>query len=164
MLVIGSAQVVNFALSIIRMKVIAVLFGPAGIGLLGIYNNLKQMVGNAAGLGMASSGVRQIAGANGDAGAVTTDDEKLARTIRALGNYGSHKKYENLYQGVTSRLDEIQAAMHRVKLRHLDEETESRCEVAEYYLAHINNSKIQLPVVGSSESHVWHLFVVRSFM
>jgi dTDP-4-amino-4,6-dideoxygalactose transaminase len=101
-------------------------------------------------------------GALGDAGAVTTDDEQLARTIRALGNYGSHKKYENLYQGVNSRLDEMQAAMLRVKLRHLDEEIESRREVAEYYLAHIENPNIQLPAVGNRESHVWHLFVVRS--
>lgn len=67
MLVIGSAQVVNILISIIRMKVVAVLLGPAGVGLLGIYNNLQQMVGNAAGLGMGSSGVRQIAGAKGDA-------------------------------------------------------------------------------------------------
>lgn len=67
MLVIGSAQVVNIFLSIIRMKVIAVLLGPAGIGLLGIYNNLQQMVGSAAGLGMGSSGVREIASAKGDA-------------------------------------------------------------------------------------------------
>lgn len=101
-------------------------------------------------------------GALGDAGAVTTDDEELAKTIRALGNYGSHKKYENLYQGVNSRLDEIQAAMLRVKLRHLDEEIESRRNVAEYYLAHIDNPHIQLPAMGDRESHVWHLFVVRS--
>jgi len=101
-------------------------------------------------------------GALGDAGAVTTDDEKLAQTIRALGNYGSHRKYENLYQGVNSRLDEMQAAMLRVKLRHLDEEIQSRREVAEYYFAHIKNSNIQLPAVGNRESHVWHLFVVRS--
>ena len=66
MLVIGSAQMVNIFLSIIRMKILAVLLGPAGIGLFGIYNNLQQMVGNAAGLGMGSSGVRQIAGARGD--------------------------------------------------------------------------------------------------
>jgi len=103
-------------------------------------------------------------GALGDAGAVTTDDEELAKTIRALGNYGSHKKYENLYQGVNSRLDEIQAAMLRVKLRYLDDEIESRRHVAEYYLAHINNPNIQLPAVGDRESHVWHLFVVRSTM
>lgn len=103
-------------------------------------------------------------GALGDAGAVTTDDEELAKTIRALGNYGSHKKYENLYQGVNSRLDEIQAAMLRVKLRHLDDEIESRRNVAEYYLAHINNREIQLPAVAKREGHVWHLFVVRSAM
>ncbi|SFD95943.1 dTDP-4-amino-4,6-dideoxygalactose transaminase [Marinobacter sp. DSM 26671] len=101
-------------------------------------------------------------GALGDAGAVTTDDEELARTIRALGNYGSHKKYENLYQGVNSRLDEIQAAMLRVKLRNLDDEIESRRNVAEYYLAHIDSPRIQLPAVGNRKSHVWHLFVVRS--
>lgn len=101
-------------------------------------------------------------GALGDAGAVTTDDEELAKTIRALGNYGSHKKYENLYQGVNSRLDEVQAAMLRVKLRHLDEEIQSRREVAEYYLAHIDNPRIQLPVLERRENHVWHLFVVRS--
>jgi dTDP-4-amino-4,6-dideoxygalactose transaminase len=101
-------------------------------------------------------------GALGDAGAVTTDDDVLAATIRALGNYGSHKKYENLYQGVNSRLDEIQAAMLRVKLRHLDKEIQARREVAEYYLANIDHPDIHLPVVGDRESHVWHLFVLRS--
>jgi len=101
-------------------------------------------------------------GALGDAGAVTTGDEELAKTIRALGNYGSHKKYENLYQGVNSRLDEIQAAMLRVKLRPLDEEIEKRRNVAEYYLTHIDNPEVHLPAVANRESHVWHLFVVRS--
>ena len=101
-------------------------------------------------------------GALGDGGAVTTDDADLAKTLRALGNYGSHKKYENRYQGVNSRLDEIQAAMLRVKLRHLDEEIEHRRKVAEYYLANIDNPCIQLPVPGERESHVWHLFVVRT--
>lgn len=100
-------------------------------------------------------------GALGDAGAVTTDDEALAKTIRSLGNYGSHQKYKNLYQGVNSRLDEIQAAILRVKLRHLDKEIQSRQELAEYYLAHINNPNIQLPSVNDRESHVWHLFVIR---
>jgi len=101
-------------------------------------------------------------GALGDAGAVTTDDEELAKTIRALGNYGSHKKYENLYQGVNSRLDEMQAAMLRVKLGHLDEEIEKRRTVAEYYLSNIDNPKIQLPALKEYESHVWHLFVVKT--
>lgn len=101
-------------------------------------------------------------GALGDAGAVTTDEEDLAKTIRALGNYGSHKKYENLYQGVNSRLDEMQAAMLRVKLRHIDEEIKHRREVAEYYLGNIDNPKIQLPTRIERDSHVWHLFVVRA--
>ena len=101
-------------------------------------------------------------GALGDGGAVTTDDADLAKTIRALGNYGSHKKYENRYQGVNSRLDEIQAAMLRVKLRHLDEEIEHRRTVAEHYLTNIDNPGIQLPAPGKWESHVWHLFVVRT--
>ncbi|MDF1637587.1 DegT/DnrJ/EryC1/StrS family aminotransferase [Alcanivorax jadensis] len=101
-------------------------------------------------------------GALGDGGAVTTSDETLAQTVRALGNYGSHRKYENLYQGVNSRLDEIQAAMLRVKLKNLDNEIEHRRQVAEFYQANIGSAGIQLPNVDSRESHVWHLFVVRS--
>lgn len=100
-------------------------------------------------------------GALGDAGAVTTNDEELARTIRALGNYGSHKKYENLYQGVNSRLDEMQAALLRVKLRNLDQETASRRKVAKSYLEGINNPNIILPKWETEEQHVFHLFVVR---
>jgi len=101
-------------------------------------------------------------GALGDAGAVTTGDPDLAKIIRALGNYGSHRKYENQYQGVNSRLDEMQAALLRVKLVHLDDEIGHRRRVAEYYLNVIDNPAIQLPVVNQRESHVWHLFVVRS--
>ena len=101
-------------------------------------------------------------GALGDGGAVTTNDDELAKTVRALGNYGSHKKYENLYQGVNSRLDEIQAAMLRVKLRHLDTEISNRRRVGEQYLGRVVNPVVQLPEVGARESHVWHLFVIRS--
>ncbi len=101
-------------------------------------------------------------GALGDAGAVTTNDGSLAKTIRALGNYGSHKKYENRYQGVNSRLDEMQAAMLRVKLRYLEKEIEHRREVAKHYLNNIDNPAIKLPAPGERESHVWHLFVVRT--
>lgn len=100
-------------------------------------------------------------GAIGNAGAVTTNDNELAQTIRALANYGSHRKYENLYQGVNSRLDEIQAAMLRVKLKHLDSEIANRRAVAGYYLDNISNEGIQLPIVRDTESHVWHLFVIR---
>ena len=100
-------------------------------------------------------------GALGDAGAVTTNDEALATTLRALRNYGSHKKYENLYQGVNSRLDEIQAAMLRVKLSYLDTETASRRAVAQAYLSQINNPLISLPTLDDINKHVFHLFVIR---
>lgn len=100
-------------------------------------------------------------GALGDAGAVTTNDDELAQTIRALRNYGSHKKYENLYQGVNSRLDEIQAAMLRVKLPYLSYETTKRQNIAKKYLTGIKNPLIVLPSVDIDSSHVWHLFVVR---
>ncbi|MGX2963655.1 MULTISPECIES: DegT/DnrJ/EryC1/StrS family aminotransferase [Shewanella] len=100
-------------------------------------------------------------GALGDAGAITTNDDELAQTLKALRNYGSHKKYENLYQGVNSRLDEIQAAMLRVKLRHLEAETSRRQHIAQTYRAHICNSLITLPQVNEELAHVWHLFVIR---
>ncbi|ELB2046462.1 DegT/DnrJ/EryC1/StrS family aminotransferase [Vibrio parahaemolyticus] len=101
-------------------------------------------------------------GALGDAGAITTNDNELAHTLRALRNYGSHKKYENLYQGVNSRLDEIQASMLRVKLNYLDSETARRKEIAQYYRKEINNPLIVLPKVESETEHVWHLFVIRT--
>jgi dTDP-4-amino-4,6-dideoxygalactose transaminase len=101
-------------------------------------------------------------GALGDGGAVTTNDDELAQVIRALGNYGSHKKYENLYQGVNSRLDEMQAAILRVKLRQLDNEVEKRREIANYYLENIKNDKLILPTVRAEDNHVWHLFVIRT--
>jgi dTDP-4-amino-4,6-dideoxygalactose transaminase len=101
-------------------------------------------------------------GALGDGGAVTTNDEDLANAIKALANYGSHKKYENLYKGINSRLDEIQAAMLRVKLRHLDDESNKRREIANYYLENIKNIHIILPTVRVEDNHVWHLFVIRT--
>lgn len=101
-------------------------------------------------------------GALGDAGAVTTDDDELASVVRALGNYGSYKKYENQYRGVNSRLDEIQAAMLRVKLGHLDHEISVRKSLANQYIANIDNALIQVPALTLQEQHVWHLFVVRS--
>ena len=100
-------------------------------------------------------------GALGDAGAVTTNDEELAQAIRAISNYGSHKKYENLYQGVNSRLDEMQAALLRIKLQYLDSETQRRREVANAYLIGVENQSIVLPI-QLEQNNVWHLFVVRS--
>ena len=101
-------------------------------------------------------------GALGDGGAVTTNDEQLVNAIKALANYGSHKKYENLYKGVNSRLDEIQAAMLRVKLKYLDNEVEKRRKIANYYLQNIKNDNIILPIVRAEDNHVWHLFVIRT--
>tara|TARA_R110002073_G_scaffold192387_1_gene351175 strand:+ start:19159 stop:20262 length:1104 start_codon:yes stop_codon:yes gene_type:complete len=101
-------------------------------------------------------------GALGDAGAVTTSDDELAHTLRALANYGSHKKYENLYQGVNSRLDEIQAAMLRVKLHHIDTDIAARRAVAKTYIESIDNPNIILPNWQNEESHVFHLFVIRT--
>ena len=101
-------------------------------------------------------------GALGDGGMVTTNDETLANVIRALANYGSHEKYKNLYKGTNSRLDEMQAAMLRVKLRHLDEEVEKRREIANYYLKNITNPQITLPFPRKENKHVWHLFVIRT--
>lgn len=103
-------------------------------------------------------------GALGDGGAITTNDEALAQAVLALRNYGSHKKYENIYQGVNSRLDEIQAAMLRVKLKYLPDETNRRREVARRLLKEIDNPLIQLPVITDAdfEKHVWHLFVIKT--
>ena len=102
-------------------------------------------------------------GALGDAGAVTTNDDVLAKTIRALANYGSETKYINKYQGLNSRLDEIQAAMLDVKLKYLDAENQRRREIADYYLTNITNPKIKLPQPPAYQlEHTWHVFVVRT--
>jgi len=100
-------------------------------------------------------------GALGDAGAITTNDEELANTLRALRNYGSHEKYKNLFQGVNSRLDEIQAAMLNVKLSYLENEIAYRRKVANTYLEGINNKAIILPTKEHDSAHVWHVFVIR---
>jgi dTDP-4-amino-4,6-dideoxygalactose transaminase len=100
-------------------------------------------------------------GALGDAGAITTSDKELADTLRALRNYGSHEKYKNLFQGVNSRLDEIQAAMLNVKLSHLDNEIAHRRKVANAYLEGLNNKAIILPTKENDSAHVWHVFVIR---
>jgi len=101
-------------------------------------------------------------GALGDGGAVTTNDKILAETIRALGNYGSHKKYKNLYKGINSRLDELQSAILRVKLKYLEKEITHRREIANYYIDNIKNRDIILPKIVNQLSHVWHLFVIRT--
>ena len=107
-------------------------------------------------------------GALGDAGAVTTNDAALAEQVRALGNYGSRKKYVNEFQGLNSRLDEIQAAFLSVKLKYIDRENQYRRQLAAMYLNGITNAQIELPVpvnenfeYENNTEHVWHLFVIR---
>lgn len=99
-------------------------------------------------------------GALGDGGAVTTDDEELARTIRSLANYGSTRKYVFKYAGRNSRLDEIQAAVLDVKLRHLDADNEHRKRIAEMYIAGIVNPDVILPAVPDRDAHVFHIFPI----
>ncbi len=100
-------------------------------------------------------------GALGDAGAVTTDDDNLASVIRAMANYGSIKKYVNDYQGLNSRLDEIQAAILRVKLSRLDADNQRRREIARYYIENIKHPDIILPHLSDWNSHVFHIFIIR---
>jgi dTDP-4-amino-4,6-dideoxygalactose transaminase len=101
-------------------------------------------------------------GALGDAGALTCKDAKLAAIVRALRNYGSHEKYKNLVQGPNDRLDELQAALLRVKLKYIDADNARRREIAARYLREIKHPDVRLPSVRAGEaSHVWHLFVVR---
>lgn len=99
-------------------------------------------------------------GALGDAGAITTNDRELAECVRALANYGSMKKYVFKYCGRNSRLDELQAAVLDVKLRHLDEDNQWRQQVAEYYYDHIKNPLIALPKHLPNENNVYHLFPI----
>ena len=126
-----------------------------------IYNGINTgNLGDAAGFSFYPG---KNLGALGDAGAVTCNDEVLAKTIRTIANYGSSQKYVNIYQGLNSRLDEIQAAVLDVKLKYIDAENSRRREIAERYVSEIKNDKIILPLLPeNSESHVWHLFVIRT--
>ena len=86
----------------------------------------------------------------------------MADCIRALANYGSEKKYVNRFKGINSRLDEIQAAVLRVKLKRLDQDNQRRRDLARYYMAHIENPRIVLPDVTDWDAHVFHIFPVMS--
>jgi dTDP-4-amino-4,6-dideoxygalactose transaminase len=138
--------------------------------------NLKVIEDNAQAIGAAWNGIKtgnlgdaagfsfypgKNLGALGDSGAVTTKDPELANIVRAIANYGSLEKYVNEFQGLNSRMDEIQAAFLSVKLDYIDTENNRRKEIADYYSSNIKNSKIVLPAIVNSDEHVWHLYVIR---
>jgi len=102
-------------------------------------------------------------GALGDGGAITCKDDLLAKTVRAIANYGSDEKYVNKYQGLNSRLDEIQAAILNIKLKYIDNDNKKRGDIAKRYCTEIKNEKVILPIFpDNSSEHVWHLYVVRT--
>jgi dTDP-4-amino-4,6-dideoxygalactose transaminase len=101
-------------------------------------------------------------GALGDGGAVTTNDDALAKIIQSMRNYGSEKKYYTDYIGINSRLDELQAAFLNAKLPNLDAENSTRRAIAKRYYTEIKNDKIILPFWDLSDNHVFHLFVIRT--
>ena len=101
-------------------------------------------------------------GAFGDAGAIITNDDRLAEKIRIFRNYGSQKRYYNKVVGANSRLDELQAGLLRVRLLHLDELTNERAKLCERYLMELNNSHVMLPTTRDGATHIWHQFVIRT--
>lgn len=100
-------------------------------------------------------------GAFGDAGAIVTNDEKIAQNMKIYRNYGSEKRYYNKVIGVNSRLDELQAALLRVRLSHLDELTRERVDICNKYLTKIENDKLELPKIREGATSVWHQFVIH---
>ena len=121
-----------------------------------------KRVGNLSDAGAFSFYPGKNLGCMGDGGGITTNDEELYTKLKAIANYGSHKKYHNLYKGMNSRLDEIQAAILDVKLAHLDADNARRREIALFYRNHINNPLVTLPQTYDEDAAVWHVFVVRT--
>lgn len=120
-----------------------------------------KMTGSFGDIGCFSFYPSKNMGAYGDAGAITTDDPELARLVKIYRNYGSEKRYYNMVVGANSRLDELQAGLLRVKLTHMDEITKEREELANYYIAGIDNPKVIKPSVSDNATCVWHQFVLR---
>jgi len=120
----------------------------------------NQHVGTFGDIGCFSFYPGKNLGALGDAGAVITNDKNLADKVRAIANYGSFEKYNHIYKGTNSRLDELQAAFLRIKLKHLNAYNDFRNKVAQRYLNEIKNPKLTLPQVGKNRNHVWHIFAV----
>lgn len=124
------------------------------------YNH--KMTGSFGDIGCWSFYPSKNLGAFGDGGAITTNDEQLANYIKVLRNYGSEKRYHNMVVGYNSRLDELQAGLLNVKLKHIKDLLKDRERIALRYLKEINNSKIVLPKIRGKCTHVWHLFVIET--
>lgn len=120
-----------------------------------------QMTGTFGDVGCFSFYPSKNLGAFGDAGAIVTNDEKIADDMRMYRNYGSRKRYYNEVVGANSRLDEMQAGLLRVRLRHMEELTAEREKIAARYLKEITNPSMILPAITDGATHVWHQFVIR---
>ena len=121
-----------------------------------------QQIGTFGDIGCFSFYPSKNLGAFGDAGAITTNDDKIADDVRVFRNYGSEKRYYNKVVGANSRLDEIQAGLLRVRLSHLDELAEEKKNICERYLNELRNDKIVLPKIREGATHIWHQFVIKS--
>lgn len=121
-----------------------------------------KMTGSFGDIGCFSFYPSKNLGAFGDAGAIVTNDDKIAEAVRIFRNYGSEKRYFNKIVGANSRLDEIQAGFLRVKLQHLDELAEEKKVICERYLEELKNDKIKLPKIRDGATHIWHQFVIVS--
>lgn len=122
--------------------------------------NGNRLTGNLADAAAFSFYPTKNVGALGDSGAVTTNDSELAATVRALANYGEDRRYHNIYCGYNCRIDELQAAMLRVKLRHLQEDIDRRRETASVYIEEIHNPLVTVPLMFKDMRQVWHQFVI----
>lgn len=120
-----------------------------------------QMTGTFGDIGCFSFYPSKNLGAFGDAGAIVTNDEKIAENIRVFRNYGSEKRYYNRVVGTNSRLDELQAGLLRVRLKHLNDLTEERRKICNIYLKELNNQLLELPKIREGATTVWHQFVIH---
>ena len=121
-----------------------------------------QMTGTFGDIGCFSFYPSKNLGAFGDAGAIVTNDEQIAKDMKVYRNYGSEKRYHNKVVGANSRLDELQAGLLRVRLTHLDEMTKEKVKIAKKYLEELKCDYFELPTLRENANHVWHQFVIRS--
>lgn len=121
-----------------------------------------QMTGTFGDIGCFSFYPSKNLGAFGDAGAIVTNDDKIAEDVRIFRNYGSEKRYYNKVVGANSRLDEMQAGLLRVRLKYLDDLAEEKKKICNRYLAELHNPKLELPKIRDGATHIWHQFVIKT--